>query len=54
MVKYGPAGVMEIYALSKEKVLKVFRQECMEIIHVERSDSTGPAFESYMYFAKKS
>ncbi len=52
--KYGPAGVMEIHALSKDIVLETLNQEGMEIIHVERYDSAGTAFESYMYFARKS
>ncbi len=53
-VKYGPAGVMEVHALPKNVVLETLNQKGMNIIHVERYDSAGPAFESYMYFAKKS
>jgi ubiquinone/menaquinone biosynthesis C-methylase UbiE len=51
--KYGPAGVMEVHTLSKEVVIETLKHEDMDIIHVERYDSAGPAFESYMYFAKK-
>jgi len=53
-VKHGPNGIMELHALSKELVLQTFSQENMEIIHVERYDSAGLSFESYMYFARKS
>lgn len=53
-VKYGPAGVMEVHTLSKKVILETLDSENMNIINVERYDSAGPAFESYMYFAKKS
>lgn len=53
-IKHGPLGVMELHALPKSKVLETLNQEGMDIIHVERYDSAGAAFESYMYFAKKS
>lgn len=52
-IKYGPNGIMEVHALSKNLVLETLAQEDMDIIHVERYDSAGPAFESYMYFARK-
>jgi ubiquinone/menaquinone biosynthesis C-methylase UbiE len=53
-IKYGPNGIMEVHALSKKLVLQTLNQEDMSIIHVERYDSAGPAFKSYMYFAGKS
>lgn len=53
-LKHGPFGIMEIHTLPKEVVLETLKQEDMDIIHVERYDSAGPAFKSYMYFAKKS
>lgn len=53
-VKYGPAGVMEVHALPKKVILETLNMEDMNILHVERYDSAGPAFESYMYFAEKS
>lgn len=52
-IKYGSSGVMEIHILPKEVVLQTLAGAGMTVIDVERFDSAGPGFESYMYFAKK-
>ncbi len=51
--KDDPLRVMEMHVLSKHIVLETLSQEGMEIIHVERNNTSGPGFQSYMYFAKK-
>lgn len=52
-VKYGPSGVMEVHHLPQKIVFETLEKAGMTVINVERYDSAGPAFESYMYFAKK-
>jgi len=52
-IKHGPSRVMEVHNLPKETVLETLNRAGMTIISVERYDSAGPAFESYMYFARK-
>lgn len=53
-IKYGDMGIMEMHTISKNKVLKILSREKMTIICVERLDSVGQAFKSYMYYAIKS
>lgn len=52
-LKYGPSGVMEVHSLPRHRVLEILQAASMEVIHIERFDSAGTAFESYRYFAKK-
>lgn len=51
--RYGPSGVMEVHTLARKKVLATLQHEDVEVIAVERNDAAGPAFVSYMYFARK-
>ncbi|PSF06132.1 hypothetical protein C7H09_10880 [Marinobacter fuscus] len=52
-LKHGSSGVMELHAFPKSKVINILRENGVSIVHVERFDSAGKTFESYMYFAKK-
>lgn len=52
-IKYGPSGIMEMHTLPTKTVLEALNQGGMRIIDIQRYDSAGPAFESYMYFAEK-
>ncbi len=53
-IKYGQEKVMEVHTLARKIVLEILLQEGMNLIRIERYDSAGPAFKSYMYYAKKS
>ena len=49
-IKYG----MEMHIIAKQSVVKILCQEGMNIIRIERNDSSGSSFESYMYYVRKS
>ncbi len=51
--KYGSTGVMELHTLPRQTILETLNQHAMNIFKVERNNSVGTAFYSYMYYAKK-
>lgn len=51
--KYGSDSIMEVHTLSKKAVIKLFKSQNLGIQNIERYDSAGSTFESYMYIAKK-
>jgi len=52
-IKYGSNSVMELHCLKKEKVLNLFSGLKMDVLKVERHDSAGDTFISYMYYVQK-
>ncbi len=52
-IKYGLNHVMEIHTLGGNEAKKILYQQGMDILHIRRHDSAGPALKSYMYFTRK-
>jgi ubiquinone/menaquinone biosynthesis C-methylase UbiE len=52
-IKHGPSGVMEVHTLPQKTVLDILNQNGVSTIDVQRYDSAGSTFESYMYFVTK-
>lgn len=49
-LKYGKTRVMEMHTLPKKDVLKTLNEEGMQVLNVERYDTAGRAFISYIYY----
>jgi ubiquinone/menaquinone biosynthesis C-methylase UbiE len=49
-LKYGKTRVMEMHTLPKRDVLKTLNEEGMLVLNVERYDTSGRAFVSYIYY----
>jgi ubiquinone/menaquinone biosynthesis C-methylase UbiE len=52
-LKYGKARVMEMHPFPKRDVLKTLEDAGASVLKVERYDSAGRAFISYIYFVTK-
>ncbi|WP_051390999.1 class I SAM-dependent methyltransferase [Paraburkholderia mimosarum] len=52
-LKYGKARVMEMHTFPKSDVLKTLEETGLSVLKVERYDSAGRAFVSYIYFVTK-
>lgn len=50
---YGKDGVMELHCVPRLEVLQLLAQGGVTALGVERYDSAGPAFVSFLYFAVK-
>lgn len=51
--KYGSNGVMEVHTLPKELVINILKENNLNIRKIERFDSAGSMFESYIYIAEQ-
>ncbi|SIT42738.1 putative Methylase involved in ubiquinone/menaquinonebiosynthesis-like protein [Paraburkholderia ribeironis] len=52
-MKYGKARVMEMHTFAKNDVLDTLRKEEMSPLKIDRYDTAGKAFISYIYFVTK-
>lgn len=52
-IKYGKARVMEMHTFPKNDVLETLREGGASVLKVERYDTAGKAFISYIYFVTK-